>query len=47
MKNIYYKADFIEKAKKITTQVLSLPLYPELKDSEIEYICNCIKEFFL
>lgn len=28
-------------------EILSLPLYPELEDSEVEYICNSIKEFFM
>ena len=30
---------------KITGEILSLPMYPELKNEEIEYICNCIDEF--
>jgi dTDP-4-amino-4,6-dideoxygalactose transaminase len=30
---------------KITGEILSLPMYPELKNEEIDYICNCISEF--
>jgi dTDP-4-amino-4,6-dideoxygalactose transaminase len=30
---------------KITGEILSLPMYPELKDEEINYICNNIREF--
>ncbi len=47
LKNTNYKADSIKKAKLITSQALSLPLYPELKEKEIQYICKCIKAFFL
>lgn len=25
--------------------ILSLPMYPELTNAQIEYVCNCIKEF--
>ena len=31
--------------EKITGEILSLPMYPELKDEEIEYICNSVHEF--
>jgi len=31
--------------EKITGEILSLPMYPELKDEEIEYICNKVQEF--
>lgn len=33
-------------AEKIADQVLSLPMYPELTNQQVEYICNTIKEFF-
>lgn len=33
-------------AVKLTREVLSLPFYPELTISEIDYIINCIKDFF-
>jgi len=27
-------------------QILSLPMYPELREDEVEYVCRCIGEFF-
>lgn len=33
-------------SEKYASQVLSLPLYPELTQSQIEYICGKVKEFF-
>lgn len=33
-------------AKKISKQILSLPLYPELKNEESDYICSIISSFF-
>lgn len=41
----YKEGDFPvtqEKAKKL----LSLPMFPELEEGEIEYVCACIREFF-
>ena len=31
--------------EKITREILSLPMYPELSEGEIYYICACIREF--
>ncbi len=31
--------------EKITGEILSLPIYPELGESEIDYICGCVREF--
>jgi dTDP-4-amino-4,6-dideoxygalactose transaminase len=31
--------------EKITGEILSLPMYPELKDEEIDYICQKVSEF--
>jgi len=28
------------------SEILSLPMYPELADQQIEYVCSCIKNFF-
>jgi dTDP-4-amino-4,6-dideoxygalactose transaminase len=36
----FYTAQLLEK------QILSLPMYPELKESDIQYISSCIREFF-
>jgi dTDP-4-amino-4,6-dideoxygalactose transaminase len=33
-------------AEKSANELLSLPMFPELKDEEIEYVGKCIKEFF-
>jgi dTDP-4-amino-4,6-dideoxygalactose transaminase len=32
-------------AEKIAEQVLSLPMYPELTNEQVKYVCSCIKEF--
>lgn len=32
-------------AELAATELISLPMYPELTDEQITYICNCIKEF--
>lgn len=31
--------------EKITGEILSLPIYPELSIEEVSYICDCIREF--
>lgn len=31
--------------EKITREIISLPMYPELSFTEVDYICNSIKEF--
>jgi dTDP-4-amino-4,6-dideoxygalactose transaminase len=31
--------------EKITGEILSLPMYPELSEEEVRYICECIGEF--
>ena len=31
--------------EKISKEIISLPMYPELSLAEVDYICNCIKEF--
>ncbi|OHA15158.1 MAG: hypothetical protein A3G52_03450 [Candidatus Taylorbacteria bacterium RIFCSPLOWO2_12_FULL_43_20] len=33
-------------AEKVTDEIISLPMYPELKESEIRYISECVKKFF-
>jgi len=39
----YFKLPFTEQLAK---EVISLPMYPELKNSEIEYVIECIKKFY-
>ncbi len=41
----YHKGDF-PVAEKACQEVLSLPIYPELKEDEIHYIVDKIKRFF-
>ena len=33
------------KKEKISEEILSLPMYPELGIEELYYICDCIREF--
>lgn len=39
------KGDF-PVSEKCSNEILSLPMFAELKEEEIEYVCNKIKEFF-
>ena len=32
--------------EQLSKEVISLPMYPELDDGQIQYIINCIKEFY-
>jgi dTDP-4-amino-4,6-dideoxygalactose transaminase len=32
--------------EKLAKEVISLPLYPELNDEEVQYVINCVKEFY-
>jgi len=32
--------------EKICGEILSLPIYPELKESQLDYVINCIKTFY-
>jgi dTDP-4-amino-4,6-dideoxygalactose transaminase len=42
----YGEADLsLPVTEKITKEIISLPMYPELSLAEVDYICNCIKEF--
>lgn len=40
------KPDMLSKSVMLTRGVLSLPIYPELTDSEVEYIAKTTKDFF-
>lgn len=37
---------FLPETEKICKEVISLPMYPELKDSEIKYVVGCIRKFY-
>jgi dTDP-4-amino-4,6-dideoxygalactose transaminase len=41
----YKKGDF-PIAERLCETVLALPMFPELKDSEIDYICDTIRDFY-
>lgn len=41
----YKKGDF-PKAESFSSEVLSLPMYPELKNDEVIYVANTIKKFY-
>lgn len=41
-----YKMGNFPVAEKLSKEILSLPMFPELKKSEIEYICNKITNFY-
>ena len=34
------------KSKRLGDNLISLPIYPDLKMKEVDYICEKIKEFF-
>jgi len=42
-----YKAGDFPVAEKVSKKILSLPMYPELKKEEVEFICERIKKFSL
>ncbi len=41
----YKKGDF-PVAEKLVNEILSLPMYPELTEEQIEYVCEKIKAFY-
>lgn len=41
-----YKEGDFPVTEKMCKKILALPIYPELKNEEAEYICDCIKEFY-
>lgn len=41
-----YKEGDFPISEKCSKEVLSLPMFPELKDDEVEYIIECIQQFF-
>jgi len=45
-KGKYEKVSELKTVRKIANEVLSLPIYPGLKESQIEYIVTKIKQFF-
>lgn len=45
-KSLGYKIGDFPIAERLTQQMLSLPVYPELRDEEVNEIINCIREFY-
>ena len=41
----YKKGDF-PVAEEYADEILSLPMFPELTENEIKYVCECIKQFY-
>ena len=41
----YKKGDF-PVAEKLCEQVLALPIFPEITEDEVSYVCESIKEFY-
>ncbi len=41
-----YKEGDFPRAEGVSEQILALPLFPELTDDEVDYVCDCIEEFF-
>jgi dTDP-4-amino-4,6-dideoxygalactose transaminase len=36
----------LPKTERFAKEVVSLPMYPELTDEQVEYVINCVKEFY-
>jgi len=46
-KELYgYKGGEFPKSEKASSEVLSIPMFPELNDAQISYVCDCIEEFY-
>ena len=45
-KDIIKKPDLISTSVALSRGVLSLPIYPELDDSEVEYIADKVRKFY-
>ena len=41
--NLKFKLPVTEK---ISKEVISLPMYPELADKQVKYVTECIKSFY-
>lgn len=41
-----YNTNNLKTAKKITSEVLSLPCYPDMNFHQVDYVCKKILEFF-
>jgi dTDP-4-amino-4,6-dideoxygalactose transaminase len=44
--HLNYKNGDFPVTEKVSDEILSLPMYPELTDEQIHYVCSSIKDFF-
>ena len=42
-----YKEGQFPVTEAMCKKILALPIYPEFRNEEVEYVCECIKEFYL
>ena len=45
-KYLNYKKGFLPVTEKVSEEIVSLPIYPDLEDGEVEYVIKSIKKFF-
>ncbi|SDL43864.1 dTDP-4-amino-4,6-dideoxygalactose transaminase [Clostridium cochlearium] len=41
-----YKEGQFPVTEAMCKKILALPIYPELRDEEVDYVCDCIREFY-
>ncbi len=46
-KDLGYVGGDFPNSELVAKEIISLPIYPELSDADIEYVCNAIKDFHL
>ncbi len=42
-----YKEGQFPVTESMCKKILALPIYPELRNEEVEYVCDCIREFYV
>lgn len=45
-KNLGYKKGDFPIAEMLSEEILSLPMFPEIKEEEIKYVCREIENFY-
>lgn len=43
--NLGYEKGSLPNTEKVANEVLSLPMYPELTEEQVEFVCECVVEF--
>lgn len=46
MQDLGYKKGDFPITEEVAKEILSLPMYPQLQENEVEYVCQLIKKFF-